>query len=234
MAEAGYNPAAMADFFQLLRGEQGRDPGKLERFFSDHPPPGDREARIREQARSLGPVRSREVGGFAQIAAGLRRLPAASSRQAQQRRGETPPSAGRTDTRPVDVRVERPSSRFERFEQRNGLLHHRAPGQLAGLRVRLWIRRFHRARRGCRGDVERPGGAALRRHREPLRTLRRRGSRAREPGGRHRRPGPADHPIELLSARPGRLSTARGARRRGRPCRWCSPAARRSRDRRSG
>jgi Zn-dependent protease with chaperone function len=121
MAEAGYNPAAMADFFQVLRAEQGRDPGKLQQFFSDHPPPGDREARIREQARTLGPVRSREVGGFAQIAAGLRRLPAASSRQAQQRRSEPPQSAGRTDTQRVDVRVERPSSRFERFEQRNGL-----------------------------------------------------------------------------------------------------------------
>ena len=37
MAGAGYNPVAMADFFGLLRTEQGRDPGKVERFFSDHP-----------------------------------------------------------------------------------------------------------------------------------------------------------------------------------------------------
>ena len=120
MAKAGYNPAAMADFFQLLRGEQGRDPGKLEQFFSDHPPAADREARIRQQARTLGPVRSREVGGFTQVAAGLRRLPAAPSRQAQ-RRPETPRNDDRRDRRKVEVRVERPSSRFERFEQRNGL-----------------------------------------------------------------------------------------------------------------
>ncbi len=119
MAKAGYAPSAMADFFQLLRGEQGRDPGKLEQFFSDHPPAADREARIRQQARTLGPVRSREVGGFKQVAAGLRRLPPASSRQAQ-RRPEDPRSADGRETRPVDVRVERPSSRFERFEQRNG------------------------------------------------------------------------------------------------------------------
>ena len=39
MAAAGYNPVAMADFFELLRGEQGRDPGKVEQFFSDHPRP---------------------------------------------------------------------------------------------------------------------------------------------------------------------------------------------------
>jgi Zn-dependent protease with chaperone function len=120
MARAGYNPTAMADFFQLLRGEQGRDPGKLEQFFSDHPPAADREARIRQQARTLGPVRSREVGGFKQVAAELRRLPAAPSRQAQ-RRPENPREPDRRDTRPVEVRVERPSSRFEKFEQRNGL-----------------------------------------------------------------------------------------------------------------
>ena len=40
MAGAGYNPVAMATLFELLRSEQGRDPGKLERFFSSHPPPG--------------------------------------------------------------------------------------------------------------------------------------------------------------------------------------------------
>jgi len=119
MARAGYNPTAMADFFQLLRGQQGRDPGKLEQFFSDHPPSADREARIRQQARTLGPIRSREVGGFKQVAAGLRRLPAAPSRQAQ-RRPENPREEDRRDTRPVEVRVERPSSHFERFEQRNG------------------------------------------------------------------------------------------------------------------
>ena len=119
MAHEGYNPVAMADFFQMLRGEQGRDPGKLEQFFSDHPPSADREARIRQQARTLGPVRSQEVGGFKQVAAGLRRLPA-PSRQAQ-RRPENPRNEDGRDTRQVEVKVERPSSRFERFEQRNGL-----------------------------------------------------------------------------------------------------------------
>jgi Zn-dependent protease with chaperone function len=119
MAQAGYGPDAMADFFQQLRRVQGHDPGKLENFFSDHPPPADREARIREQARTLGPVRSREVGGFEQVVAGLRRVPAAPSRRAQ-RRLESPRSEGRGEPRQVDVRVERPSSRFERFEQRSG------------------------------------------------------------------------------------------------------------------
>ncbi|MFN7930594.1 MAG: M48 family metallopeptidase, partial [Blastocatellia bacterium] len=42
MAKAGYDPEAMADFFETLAGEHSREPGKLERWFSDHPQPTDR------------------------------------------------------------------------------------------------------------------------------------------------------------------------------------------------
>jgi predicted Zn-dependent protease len=56
MARAGYDPLAMADFLELLRRQQGRNPGALERFFNDHPPSAGREARIRQQARNLATV----------------------------------------------------------------------------------------------------------------------------------------------------------------------------------
>jgi hypothetical protein len=112
----------MADFFQLLRNEQGRDPGKLEQFFSDHPPSGDREARIRSEAASLRPARSAEVGGFDRLRADLRRLSPASASGSLGQRRETPrdrdgrnPGGGQ-----LDVRVDQPSSRFQRFQQRNG------------------------------------------------------------------------------------------------------------------
>ena len=120
MAEAGYNPTAMASFFELLRREQGRDPGKVERFFSDHPPSADREARIRDQAQSLQVVRSREVGGFDRMRADLRRYSPASSAVAQGY--EEPRNQDRRDqdSGHFDVRVDQPSSRFQRFEQRNG------------------------------------------------------------------------------------------------------------------
>jgi Zn-dependent protease with chaperone function len=121
MAGAGYNPAAMADFFELLRSEQGRDPGKLERLFSGHPPAADREARIRDQAGSLQRVRSSDVGGFDRLRADLRGLSPAPSPVAQ--RGEEPrsqDSRNDPDSGRYDVRVDEPSSRFERFEQRNG------------------------------------------------------------------------------------------------------------------
>jgi Zn-dependent protease with chaperone function len=122
MAGAGYNPVAMADFFELLRSQQGRDPGKLERFFSDHPPAADREARIRDQAGSLRLVRSSDVGGFDGMRADLRGLSPAPSAVAQ--RGEEPRNQDNRnpDRGQYDVRVDEPSSRFQRFEQRNGFL----------------------------------------------------------------------------------------------------------------
>lgn len=118
MARAGYNPNAMADFFALLRQEQGRDPSKLERFFASHPPPANRETRIRSLAASLGQVQTREVGGLASIQSRLGSVAAATS----QTQWPTQTSAG-TVARPGDivrVNVPAPSSRFVRFDQPNG------------------------------------------------------------------------------------------------------------------
>jgi predicted Zn-dependent protease len=120
MAGAGYDPVAMADFFGVLRSEQGRDPGKLEKFFSDHPPASDREARIRDQAGNLRLARSQDVGGFDRMRADLRRLSPAPSRVAQQLEEPRNPDSRNPDSGQYDVRVDQPSSRFQRFEQRDG------------------------------------------------------------------------------------------------------------------
>ncbi len=53
MAKAGYNPQAMVDFFETLRAEQSHDPSKLEQYFSSHPAPQDRAARIRKEMAML-------------------------------------------------------------------------------------------------------------------------------------------------------------------------------------
>jgi predicted Zn-dependent protease len=53
MARAGYDPMAMARFFEKLRERSGRDPGKVERFLSSHPSPSERTARIRQEARRI-------------------------------------------------------------------------------------------------------------------------------------------------------------------------------------
>jgi len=72
MARAGYDPNAMADFFAVLREESGRNPGSLETFLSDHPSPADREARIRELAKTLPRGTPRKVGGFETVQASVR------------------------------------------------------------------------------------------------------------------------------------------------------------------
>ena len=119
MARAGYDPLAMANFFELLRSQRGRNPGALERFFSDHPPSAGREARIRQQAKSLATVQFQEVGGFERMRAGLiSSMPPPSSRQAERR--DAPRNEDSRATRQVELRVETPSSRFERFDQRDG------------------------------------------------------------------------------------------------------------------
>lgn len=116
MAKAGYNPVAMADFFAVLREQQGRDPSKLERFFSSHPPPANREARIRQLATNLGPVRTQEVGGFASIQSRV-----GGSVAAGQTQWPTQVSPGSVEpTQPIHVIVPAPSTRFVRFEQPNG------------------------------------------------------------------------------------------------------------------
>src|SRR5262245_55584243 len=81
MANAGYDPRAMADFFALMRAEQGRDPSKLEQFFSDHPSPANREERIRELAAQTRGGSSQVVGGFASVKSHLASLSTASSQR---------------------------------------------------------------------------------------------------------------------------------------------------------
>ena len=56
MAEAGYNPVAMAQFFQRLETSHGKE-SRLAEFLSDHPSPGDRVKAVGEEIRQM-PQRS--------------------------------------------------------------------------------------------------------------------------------------------------------------------------------
>jgi predicted Zn-dependent protease len=78
MSRAGYDPREMVKFFQMMRQQQGGNPGAVARFFSDHPSPADREARVAYEASMLGrPRRASSVGGLASAQAELRGLPRA-------------------------------------------------------------------------------------------------------------------------------------------------------------
>ena len=79
MARAGYDPMAMAEFFEKLRDEAGRDPNRLERWFSDHPAPVERVSRVEQEVRLMQGdfSRKRPVGGFSAVQKRLKALPPA-------------------------------------------------------------------------------------------------------------------------------------------------------------
>jgi predicted Zn-dependent protease len=77
MARAGYDPMAMASFFDLLAAQERRDPGAVAQFFSDHPAPRDRSANIRALAAQMGRGgRESQVGGLRNVQARLDDMPA--------------------------------------------------------------------------------------------------------------------------------------------------------------
>jgi predicted Zn-dependent protease len=76
MAEAGYNPIEMANFFKKLESSGGQGNSKLAQFLSDHPNPGNREAAIQQEAATLPNQNyGYETGGFGQMKAELEKLP---------------------------------------------------------------------------------------------------------------------------------------------------------------
>ena len=76
MAESGYNPMAMARFFEKLSSQGG---SRGLQFFSDHPNPGNRERAIEEEADKL-PRRNYgyetgEFGRMKQVVSGVHEPP---------------------------------------------------------------------------------------------------------------------------------------------------------------
>lgn len=124
MARSGYDPQAMVTMFQLLQTQQARQPGRVAQFFSDHPNPGNREARVRQEAQLLRARGSVTViGGLENAQGQLRRMPPAGTmsqiaRAAQSGQGSSYPSAGSAGTGAV-ARIEQPSTRMRSFRQRN-------------------------------------------------------------------------------------------------------------------
>ncbi len=122
MAKAGYDPNDMVDFFEILRSQQSRNPSKVQQFFSDHPAPADRAARIREERRQLTIRETAPVGGFSQARAELQSMPAAQSMakiaQASNTTSRTTSSGGTLGS--AEPNIDQPSSTYRRFQQSNG------------------------------------------------------------------------------------------------------------------
>jgi Zn-dependent protease with chaperone function len=121
LSRAGYDPMDMANFFEVLRKQHQREPGRLAQFISSHPSPANRSARVQQEARLLGaPGASRSSGRFASVQSELRGMPAGRSMQ-QIASGQGRSRGGQTARRgaPARVQVGAPSSRFASFRQRN-------------------------------------------------------------------------------------------------------------------
>jgi hypothetical protein len=107
MAEAGYDPQDMANFFKTIESEKGQKPPE---FLSDHPDPGNRVEAIKEVIPAL-PVSSkpvRESEGFNRVKARLAGL-ADSKTMAR-----IAPAGNHAPPRPAP-----PSETFARYEARD-------------------------------------------------------------------------------------------------------------------
>lgn len=82
MARAGYDPMAMASFFDLLHAQQRSNPNAVAQFFSSHPSPANRSANIRAYAGQLGRGNGTRVGSLPSVQARLDRAAPAPRGQA--------------------------------------------------------------------------------------------------------------------------------------------------------
>jgi Zn-dependent protease with chaperone function len=118
MARAGYDPLALATFFEQLESQSRGGPPE---FLSSHPNYASRRENIQREASLLATADRAPVGGFSSVQArldGMREAPSMDDLL-----GEGRPSSARvpeSDTRTVGgVDLERPSSRWAQFTQRN-------------------------------------------------------------------------------------------------------------------
>ena len=152
LARAGYDPMEMANFFELLKQQSGSG-GGASQFFSDHPAPANRQARIQQEAKAIGATNVRRASGdgeFARVQANLRGMGTAptmaeisrgggrtsssypSDRTTQGRQdGRTSSSypSGRTSQgrQQGNARIEAPSSQYTDFRQRNDFFEMQIP-----------------------------------------------------------------------------------------------------------
>jgi beta-barrel assembly-enhancing protease len=75
LRRAGWEPRGMADFMDVLRKQQGRDPGSVEVFLSTHPAPAERAVILRRLAASHKGGR-RDSSAFGAAKARALKLPA--------------------------------------------------------------------------------------------------------------------------------------------------------------
>jgi len=129
MARAGYDPRDLARMFQTIQQQGGGSSGG---WFSSHPSPSDRNARINQEAALLrvSPGSSSDSRSFQQVQARLRGMGRASSMEEIARNGQRSPSGENAGNYPVNApvgRVALPSTRFQSYSELGGALRVSVP-----------------------------------------------------------------------------------------------------------
>ena len=75
LRQAGWDARGMVEFFEVIRREANRDPAAVEVFFSTHPSPQDRIARLQADVRRM-PGGTRDTAAFRTVKARLLKMPA--------------------------------------------------------------------------------------------------------------------------------------------------------------
>ncbi len=128
MAEAGYDPRDMANFFKTLQQQGGQ---RMPEMLSDHPDPGNRIKYIVDEIPRLpvGSNPTRSTNDFEQIKARLTgQAPSLSASSGLRRIGPSDP----TDLE-LGVRPQPPSSSFKVFQAGDGSYALRVPDNWEGL-----------------------------------------------------------------------------------------------------
>src|SRR5258708_27367499 len=81
LRRAGWDPRAMLEFMQILREQQGRDPGSVEVFLSTHPSPAERVEQLRAQLKTRSAGAPRAHPPFPHTRAAARRIAPAPALQ---------------------------------------------------------------------------------------------------------------------------------------------------------
>ena len=120
MARAGYDPRDLANMFQTIQRQGGSSGG----WFSSHPSPKDRFARINREAQMLqvnaGMRDSRDFGRIQQKLRGYGTAPTMAEIQRSGQRYPVGENTGNYPNNPPSGRVEYPSGRFQNVSIFNG------------------------------------------------------------------------------------------------------------------
>jgi len=128
MANAGYDPRDLANMFRTIEQQGGGSSGG---WFSSHPSPSDRYARINQEAgylRVTNPVR--DTRDFERVQARLRGMGRASSMEEIARSGQRYPSGENKGNYPTNAprgRVAYPSTRYQQYSTLGGAVRVSVP-----------------------------------------------------------------------------------------------------------